>query len=102
MGLQAPTRTKTRNWTRKWKFSALLSCALLAIATEAAAQQNAGYVEQRTAKGQDVRFEDDPLDAVARDPIGAQITAWITARRFQLMRPRQSFVTEMVRGVEAL
>ena len=79
-----------------------LCLSVLVLATMAAAQEKAGYVEQRTAQGQDVRFVDDPLDAVGRDQIGVQITGWITARRFQLTRPRQSFVTEMLRGVEAL
>jgi hypothetical protein len=82
--------------------SVLLSCTLFAFAPDASAQHDPGYVEQRTAQGQDIRFQDDPLDAVGHDQVGTQITAWITARRLQLVRPRQSFVTEMLRGVEAM
>jgi hypothetical protein len=86
---------------RVFPWSALVACAVFAFADDALAQE-AGYVEQRTAEGQDVRFVDDPLDGVAHGQIGVQITAWITARRFQLVRPRQNFVPELLRGVEAL
>jgi hypothetical protein len=86
---------------RLFPWCALVGCVVFAFAGDALAQ-DAGYVEQRTAQGQDVRFVDDPLDGVAHDAIGAQITAWITARRFQLVRPRQNFVPELLRGVEAL
>jgi hypothetical protein len=81
--------------------SAFLSCAVLTLAGGALAQDRT-YVEQRNADGQDIRFVDDPLDAVGRETVGAQITGMITARRFQLVRPRQTFVPEMLRNVETL
>jgi hypothetical protein len=81
--------------------SAFLSCVVITVAGGARAQERT-YVEQRTADGQDIRFVDDPLDAVGRETVGAQITAWITAIRFPLARPRQTFVPEMLENVEAL
>jgi hypothetical protein len=81
--------------------SAVLSCAVLTFAGGARAQDRT-YVERRDADGQDIRFDDDPLDAVDRESLGTQITHWITARRFLLARPRQTFVPEMLRNVEGL
>jgi hypothetical protein len=81
--------------------TALFSGSLIAMAGSAHAQDRT-YVERQNAEGQDIRFIDDPLDAVGRDTVGAQITSFITARRFQLARPRQSFVPEMIKNVESL
>jgi hypothetical protein len=81
--------------------SAVLSCAVLTLAGGARAQDRT-YVEQRNADGQDIRFVDDPLDAVDREIVGTQITFMLRARRFLLARPRQTFVPEMLKNVEAL
>jgi hypothetical protein len=81
--------------------SAFLSCSLITLAGGARAQDRT-YVERRSADGQDIRFDDDPLDAVDRATIGMQITHWITARRVALARPRESFVPEMIKNVESL
>jgi hypothetical protein len=81
--------------------SVVLACTVLAYARGAWAQDRT-YVEKRDAEGQDIRFDDDPLDAVGRETVGAQIKAWITAKRFLLARPRQTFVPEMLKNVEAL
>jgi hypothetical protein len=81
--------------------SALFTCTLLGF-TRGAYAQDSTYVEHRNADGQDIRFIDDPLDAVGRDTIGAQLTVWRNARRFQLVRPRETFVPEMLKNVETL
>jgi len=81
---------------------ALLACALVALAAPASAQSSSdsGYVEKKTEAGQDIRFKDDPIGALGNDPVGAQITAWHPPRRFDLLRPRQTFVPEMLKSVE--
>jgi hypothetical protein len=56
-------------------------------------------VEKKTADGQDVRFRDDPVSALAGDPIGAQLTGFHPPRRFDLMRPRYTFVPEMLKSI---
>ncbi len=60
------------------------------------------YVERQTKAGQDIRFEDDPLSALAGNPVGAQISAWHPPRRFDLMAPRRSFVPQLLVSVENL
>jgi hypothetical protein len=80
---------------------ALLACALLALAGTAHAQ-NSTYVEQRTSKGQDISFDDDPLAALTGQPIGSQFTGMHPARRFDLMRLRTTFVGAMLKSVEAI
>lgn len=77
---------------------ALLVCALFALAGSAHAQPD--YIEQQTPKGQDVTFVDDPLQALTGQPIGSQFTGMHPARRFDLMRPRTSFVGAMLKSVQ--
>ncbi len=81
--------------------SVVLACTVLTHARGAAAQDRT-YVEKQNTEGQDVRFDDDPLDAVGRETVGVQIQGWLTAKRFQLVRPRQNFVPEMLKNVESL
>ena len=77
---------------------ALLACALVASASPALAQDST-FVEKKTADGQDVRFTDDPVSALAGNPIGAQLTGFHPPRRFDLMRPRFTFVPEMLQSI---
>jgi hypothetical protein len=86
---------------RKTACGALLACALVALAGQASAQDSS-FVEKKTEAGQDIRFKDDPLGALGRDAVGEQITAWHPPRRFDLLRPRSTFVPEMLKSVEAL
>jgi hypothetical protein len=87
---------------------ALLACALVALAGAASAQQpdpqNAQntFVEKKTSDGQDIRFKDDPIGALGNDPIGAQLTGFHPPRRYDLMRPRTTFVPQMLKTVENL
>jgi hypothetical protein len=80
---------------------ALLACALTAFASPALAQDST-FVEKKSADGQDVRFKDDPVSALAGNPVGAQLTGFHPPRRFDLLRPRWTFVPEMLKSVEHL
>jgi hypothetical protein len=84
---------------RRFASAALVVGAALALAGPARAQSPI-YVERKTADGQDVRFKDDPVAALANDPIGAQLSGWHPPRRFDLMRPRKTFVPEMLKSIE--
>ena len=78
---------------------ALLACALVALAGSASAQENT-FVETKSSDGQDIRFRDDPLGALSNDPVGAQLTGFHPPRRYDLMRPRTTFVPQMLKTVE--
>jgi hypothetical protein len=77
---------------------ALLACALVVSASPALAQDSS-FTEKKTDGGQDIRFKDDPVSALAGNPIGAQLTGFHPPRRFDLMRPRWTFVPEMLKSV---
>jgi hypothetical protein len=83
---------------RSFACGALAALAILASAGRARAQSS--YVEHRTNEMQQVTFVDDPMGAVANDPIGTQLWAFHPPRRFDLMRPRCGFVPEMLKSVE--
>ena len=89
---------------RKIACGALLACALVELASPALAQtptdKDSTYTEKKTSDGQDIRFKDDPLSALAGNPVGAQIGAFHPPKRFDLMRPRWNFVPEMLKSVE--
>jgi len=80
---------------------ALLTCALVALVSPALAQDST-FVEKKSADGQDVRFKDDPVSALAGNPVGVQLTGFHPPRRFDLLRPRWTFVPEMLKSVEHL
>ncbi len=79
----------------------LLALALVCVGGEARAQDST-FVEKKANDGQSVVFDDDPLAAAGQQAIGAQLTSFHPPRRFQLIRPRSSFVQEMLKSVEAL
>jgi len=78
---------------------ALVATALVTLARQANAQ---GFVEKRTAAGQNIAFDDDPMGAFSNEPIGAQIRSFLPPRRTLLMRERSTFVPEMLKTVEGL
>ena len=78
---------------------ALLAGALFGLAGMAHADEST-YVEHKTDGGQDVRFRDDPMSAIAGNPVGAQLTGFHPPRRFDLMRPRKTWVPELLKSVE--
>jgi hypothetical protein len=81
--------------------SALLAAALVCVAGEVRAQESS-YSEKKADDGQSVVFKDDPLSAVTDQAIGAQLTGFHPPHRFQLIRPRGTFVPELLKSVEAL
>jgi hypothetical protein len=78
---------------------ALLAGAIVALAKPALAEETT-YVETKKDDGQDIRFRDDPMSAIAGNPVGAQLTGFHPPRRFDLMRPRKNFVPELLKSVE--
>lgn len=58
------------------------------------------YTEHKSSDGQDIRFRDDPMTALAGNPVGAQLTGFHPPRRFDLMHPRNTFVPELLKSVE--
>ena len=81
-------------------FGVLLLGALLGLSGTAQAQTESTYVEKKTNDGQDIRFKDDPMSALAGNPVGAQLTGFHPPRRFDLMHPRNTFVPELLKSVE--
>jgi len=81
--------------------SALLTCALVVLARPALAQ-SPGYTEGKTREGQSVSFDDDPMGALTDNPVGLQIGGFHQPKRFQLLRPRETFVPELLKSVEKM
>ena len=79
----------------------LVTCALVALAPSASAQEST-LVEHSSEAGQDIRFKDDPMSAIAGNPVGAQLSGFHPPRRFNLMPPRTSFVPQLLKSVEHL
>ena len=75
-------------------------CILTACADARA--QSESFTERKTSSGTSVTFADDPLGALADDPIGVQIRGPLVPRRCLLMRPRVQFVSAMLRSVETM
>jgi hypothetical protein len=74
-----------------------LLLAAPAFAQEAAA---AGGDDKKGGEGYGYEFEDDPLNAGGFGPNDATIKVRPKAARTTLIRPRTSFVTEMLKSVE--
>jgi|HubBroStandDraft_2_1064218.scaffolds.fasta_scaffold179359_3 hypothetical protein len=87
---------------RSFGAGAAVACALVVLVGQASAQQESTYVEKKTNDGQDIRFKDDVMGAIANDPVGAQITGFHPPKRFDLMRPRKTWVPELLKSVENL
>ena len=76
--------------------------ALLLVPTSALAQTDPGYVEKNDASGQNMVFRDDPLAALPLGDRGSVIATRPSGARMGLLRPRTTFVQEMLKSVEAL
>jgi len=70
------------------------------LATKAASAQE--IQEQKTDDGYGYSFDDDPLNAGGFGPNDATIRVRARAARTTLIRPRTSFVPEMLKSVENL
>jgi hypothetical protein len=99
--------------TRKWVLSGLIAASLALISAQALAQDAAaagggsgatgtGAAAGGSGAGGDYgyKFEDDPLSAGGFGPADATIRVRPGPVRTTLIRPRTSFVPEMLKSVE--
>ena len=96
--------------TTKWVLSGLIAASLALLATQAMAQDasgGGGVTGTGAAAGGSggsgdygYKFEDDPLSAGGFGPADATIRVRPGPVRTTLIRPRTSFVPEMLKSVE--
>jgi hypothetical protein len=86
---------------RRFVVSALALAALVA-ASLTTMTVSAQIQEQKTDDGYGYSFDDDPLNAGGFGPNDATIRVRARAARTTLIRPRTSFVPEMLKSVENL
>jgi hypothetical protein len=89
------------NGMKRASLAAAVALTTVLCAVESRADGN-GYTEKRNADGQAVQFDDDPLGAVGTGPIGAQLNGFHPPRRCALMRPRVTFVPDLLKTVEKM
>ena len=87
------------NRTTRWGAVAVASLGVLLFATEALAQAKAAGKKE---EGYGYDFSDDPLNAGGFGPNDATIRVRPGPVRTTLIRPRTSFVPEMLKSVENL
>jgi hypothetical protein len=80
--------------------SATLAIATLVVAPAVFAQGKAAAKEGKGDDGYGYTFDDDPLNAGGFGPNDATIRVRPRAARTTLIRPRTSFVPEMLKSVE--
>ncbi|MGD0676188.1 MAG: hypothetical protein ABSC94_12260 [Polyangiaceae bacterium] len=91
--------------TKKWLAGGFVAASLMAISLPSRAQDTGGAPPAATggAGGQGdygYKFEDDPLSAGGFGPSDATIRVRPGPVRTTLIRPRTSFVPEMLKSVE--
>ena len=86
-------------WGRSIILSATVGFAVLTVSSAAFAQN---IRTEDTKEGYGYTFEDDPLAAGGFGPNDATIRVRPRAARTTLIRPRTSFVPEMLKSVENL
>jgi hypothetical protein len=74
----------------------------LALSASVASAQQKEITESKTDDGYGYSFDDDPLNAGGFGPNDATIRVRARAARTTLIRPRTSFVPEMLKSVENL
>jgi len=84
---------------RSSKFALGLAIGLVAMAVSTAASAQATK-ESKSDDGYGYTFDDDPLNAGGFGPNDATIRVRARAARTTLIRPRTSFVPEMLKSVE--
>ncbi|HVU01616.1 MAG TPA: hypothetical protein VHE30_07690 [Polyangiaceae bacterium] len=81
----------------------LLAASLLLFAPPALAEDGSpGYAVAGDSTHEDVAFDDDDLLAAGESPYGDWFKVPPTAKRVMLIRPRTSFVTELLISIGAL
>jgi hypothetical protein len=93
--------------TNKWLVGGLVAAALTLLAAQSFEQEagGGGAVQNTAGQGQGdygYKFEDDPLAAGGFGPSDATIRVRPGPVRTTLIRPRTSFVPEMLKSVENL
>lgn len=83
--------------SKKLAIGMVVAVAGLALSSSALAQVK---VDEKTKDGYGYTFEDDPLNAGGFGPNDATIRVRPRAARTTLIRPRTSFVPEMLKSVE--
>ena len=92
-----------RNEKRVVVVGSVAAAMLLALSLVASKDASAQEIqESKTDDGYGYSFEDDPLNAGGFGPNDATIRVRATAARTTLIRPRTSFVPEMLKSVENL
>jgi len=86
----------------KLRMRVALSGGLVAALATCAGVGSAQVKESKTDLGYGYRFDDDPLNAGGFGSDAATIRIRINAPRVTLIRPRSSFVPEMLKSVEHL
>jgi hypothetical protein len=81
---------------------AVAALSVLLMSSVASAQGKAKAKESKDEQGYGYTFDDDPLAAGGFGPGDATIRVRPGAVRTTLIRPRTSFVTEMLKSVENL
>jgi hypothetical protein len=101
MTRKKPTQTK------KWVLSALIATGLALVSVQAFAQDASGGAGVSSTGGDSggngdygYKFSDDPLSAGGFGPADATIRVRPGPVRTTLIRPRTSFVPEMLKSVE--
>ena len=82
----------------KFVVSVAVGCAVMLLSASAFAQVSS----EDTDEGYGYTFDDDPLAAGGFGPNDATIRVRARAARTTLIRPRTSFVPEMLKSVENL
>jgi hypothetical protein len=85
--------------SKKLALTVVVGLFAFAVSSSAFAQ---GAKDQKTSDGYGYTFEDDPLNAGGFGPNDATIRVRPRAARTTLIRPRTSFVPEMLKSVENL
>jgi hypothetical protein len=87
--------------TSKWLWGGFVATALLTVSVRSRAQDVANTKGDTGGQGDyGYKFEDDPLSAGGFGPADATIRVRPGPVRTTLIRPRTSFVPEMLKSVE--
>jgi hypothetical protein len=89
------------NRSTRWGSALIVGVSVLLVASVAAAQAKAGGGGKKE-DGYGYEFSDDPLNAGGFGPTDATIRVRPGPVRTTLIRPRTSFVPEMLKSVENL
>lgn len=88
--------------TKRWVMAVAALSVLLVSSAASAQDKKAGAKDSKDDQGYGYTFDDDPLAAGGFGPGDATIRVRPGAVRTTLIRPRTSFVTEMLKSVENL